>query len=46
MDLDILSEVLNYLVPVDIYKLSLTSKYYNKNIKVDKYIIREIDIRL
>jgi len=46
MDLDILSEVLNNLAPVDIYKLSLTSKYYYKHIEVNKYIIKEIDIRL
>lgn len=46
MDLDILSEVLNNLAPVDIYKFSLTSKYYYKHIQVNKYIIKEIDIRL
>lgn len=46
MDLDILSEITKYLVPIDIYKLSLTSKYYNKHINVDKYIIRELDTRL
>ena len=46
MDLDVLSEVLEYLTPADIYKLSLTNKYYHKHINVDEYIMKEIDKRL
>jgi len=46
MDLDILGEVLSYLKPVDIYKLSLTSKYYHRNINVENYIVKEINRRL
>jgi len=43
---DIIDELCKYLKPVNIYRLSLTSKYYKNHINVKKFIIKEINVRL
>lgn len=44
-DRDILTEIIRWLKPVDVYYLSLTTKI-NNTIKISKIIIREINKRL
>jgi len=43
---DILNELFKYIKIVDIYNLSLTSKYYHDIIKIEQHIIKEIHSRL